>query len=150
MVSRPKSFRTTGWACCPIHGNHSHWRFEGRHLRCIACVKEYKAKHNLDHPLRNLIHQAKWRAKKANRDFQITELFLKELDKQQSHRCAISGIEFDSNQKPSIDRIDSSQGYVPGNVQLVTIDVNYMKNDLPQAYFVYLCKKVAECQELAA
>jgi hypothetical protein len=43
----------------------------------------------------------------------------------------------------SLDRIDSSVGYVKGNVQWVHKDVNYIKRDLDEAYFVELCKSIA-------
>ena len=44
----------------------------------------------------------------------------------------------------SIDRIDSSKGYVKGNVQLVHKDVNIMKNAFNQDYFVQMCKLIAK------
>lgn len=44
----------------------------------------------------------------------------------------------------SLDRIDSSRGYVEGNVQWVHKDVNFMKQALSQERFVELCTLVAE------
>jgi len=43
----------------------------------------------------------------------------------------------------SLDRIDSSKGYVKGNLQWVHKDINMMKNHYNQKYFIEICKKVA-------
>lgn len=53
--------------------------------------------------------------------------------------CALSGIRFDFSAKegsswrrpfiPSVDRIDPTKGYVPGNVRLVCVAVNYAMSD---------------------
>ena len=42
----------------------------------------------------------------------------------------------------SIDRIDSSKGYIVGNVQLVCRAANVAKHDLTTADFINLCKAV--------
>ena len=44
----------------------------------------------------------------------------------------------------SLDRIDSSVGYVVGNVQLVCRAANVAKHDLSQAEFFKLCRAVLE------
>ena len=44
----------------------------------------------------------------------------------------------------SLDRIDSRQGYIVGNVQLVCRAVNVAKSDLVQSDFIALCKAVLE------
>jgi hypothetical protein len=43
----------------------------------------------------------------------------------------------------SLDRIDSSKGYVEGNVQWLHKDVNMLKSNYDQTYFIELCKLVA-------
>ena len=70
----------------------------------------------------------------------------------QEKKCKLSGlpIEFGiSNRKlsettASLDRIDSSKGYVEGNVQWVHKNINIMKNVYNQNYFISLCKLIAE------
>jgi hypothetical protein len=42
----------------------------------------------------------------------------------------------------SLDRIDSAKGYVRGNVQLVTTDINFAKQQLSDARFIDLCRTV--------
>jgi hypothetical protein len=44
----------------------------------------------------------------------------------------------------SIDRIDSSQGYIPGNIQLVTAKTNVSKGNMNNKEFIEYCKKVAD------
>ena len=44
----------------------------------------------------------------------------------------------------SLDRVDSTQGYVVGNVQLVCRAANVAKSNMTQSDFVHLCKAVLE------
>lgn len=55
--------------------------------------------------------------------------------------CAGSGR---VNTNISIDRIDSSIGYVRGNVQFVCDVANRMKQDLSQEELLVWCKKILE------
>lgn len=70
----------------------------------------------------------------------------------QNKKCAFTGIvltfneaQRDSSGTASLDRIDSSKGYVKGNVQWVHKDVNYMKGDLSEEQFLNYCRLV--CKE---
>lgn len=72
-------------------------------------------------------------------------LFLK-----QDRKCALSSIElqFPSKGKAtdgtaSLDRIDSTKGYIPGNVQWVHKDINRMKMQLDEKKFIELCVLIA-------
>lgn len=79
-----------------------------------------------------------------DKDF-VWNLFLK-----QDRKCALSGVPLNfgtrtgKNRTASLDRIDSSKGYDPGNVQWVHKDINRMKNIYTQEYFIEMCKKVSE------
>jgi hypothetical protein len=70
--------------------------------------------------------------------------------------CALSGVEMEftrggtmwggKNCNPNIctiDRIDSSKGYVEGNIQLVTWKANCVKQHLDNEEFIEFCKDVA-------
>lgn len=46
----------------------------------------------------------------------------------------------------SIDRIDSSKGYIPGNIQLVTKKVNMMKGEMSHDEFIHTCQLIASNQ----
>ncbi len=66
----------------------------------------------------------------------------------QDRKCALSNREIGWPERGitatvSIDRIDSSEGYVYGNVQLVHKDVNFMKQQFSQDYFIEMCKDIA-------
>jgi len=67
----------------------------------------------------------------------------------QEGRCALSGVpigwsDIGSIHTASIDRIDSSKGYIKDNVQLLHKDVNFMKQQYSQEYFIEICKSVAD------
>ena len=74
-----------------------------------------------------------------------------EIFKQQAGRCALTGLPLSfvltaknrQNQTASLDRIDSSIGYVKGNIQWVHKIVNIMKGKLNEQEFVNLCSLIA-------
>jgi hypothetical protein len=43
----------------------------------------------------------------------------------------------------SLDRIDSTKGYIEGNLQWVHRDINKLKKNLPDDRFVEICRAVA-------
>jgi hypothetical protein len=68
---------------------------------------------------------------------------------EQDGKCALSGLpigwaEVGQNHTASIDRIDSSYGYLKCNIQLVHKDINFMKQQYSNEYFIELATKVAE------
>jgi hypothetical protein len=67
----------------------------------------------------------------------------------QDMKCKLSGLPIQVGTNPvtntaSIDRIDSSKGYEVGNIQWVHKHINFMKRTYDNAYFIGLCKKIAE------
>jgi hypothetical protein len=81
--------------------------------------------------------------------FDVSIEYLWELFLLQERKCNLSGIEIEFGETnvgaktASLDRIDSSKGYVEGNVQWVHKDVNLMKRTYEQDYFIDLCSKIA-------
>lgn len=74
-----------------------------------------------------------------------------DLMEEQTFCCALTGwnIEFPESGHPqkapaSIDRIDSKKDYTKDNTQLVTRQVNMMKQQYSQEDFISVCKAVAE------
>ena len=95
-----------------------------------------------------LNHAAK---RKQHLGFDIDMGYLLSLYGQQRGLCAISGMDMTYlaghgkvHTNISLDRIDSSKGYVRGNVQFVCDYVNRMKSDLSQLDFVSWCRKIVE------
>lgn len=79
----------------------------------------------------------------------------------QERRCALTGwpLQFGTakTSRPlskettaSLDRIDNNLGYVPGNVQWLHKDVNWMKGKFEQGYFLTLCSAVRSFDEVRA
>lgn len=84
--------------------------------------------------------------------FNLSYEYLYLLYKKQQNICALSGLKINlvdrwkdyKNNTASLDRIDSSKGYIEGNVQFVHKDINFMKQSLSQKDFIYYCQKIAK------
>lgn len=88
-----------------------------------------------------------------NRDliFDISIEYIWDLFLKQNRKCALSGLELTLPQKckdnihtASLDRIDSTKGYIKGNVQWIHKDINVMKMDLIEEKFFNYCKLIYE------
>jgi hypothetical protein len=95
---------------------------------------------------RNFVAQAERRGI----EWKLTIEFVAKMYDDQGGKCAMTGdpLYFFRGEKhgrgnASIDRIDSAHGYVPGNVHLVTKQVNFAKQSLPMAEFIEMCRRVA-------
>jgi hypothetical protein len=89
-------------------------------------------------------------AEKRDLEFNITIEYIWTLFLKQNRKCVLSNIllSFPKNYKDktgnaSLDRIDSSKGYIEGNVQWIHKDINKMKQDLNEQYFIDMCTKIA-------
>lgn len=74
---------------------------------------------------------------------------LQEQYEKQAGKCALTGIPIrigsgKTGREASVDRIDSSKGYIKDNIQWVHKDVNRMKNKFDEGYFLRMCKAVVE------
>lgn len=87
-------------------------------------------------------------ALKRNKEYTISDNYLWELFLEQERKCVLSGmfIKFGNKGRDettaSLDRIDSSKGYIPGNVQWVHKYINMMKLNHSEEYFIELCRTV--------
>lgn len=92
-------------------------------------------------------------AKNRNIHFDLTIEDITELLVQQNFKCALSGVEIyagynlDKTQTASLDRIDSSKGYILENVQWLHKNVNMAKMALPQDDFIQMCVAVASVSQ---
>ena len=97
--------------------------------------KNYKTK---DSHLKTLLTHLKNRAKLKNLEFDLDFEYLKPLA---VDFCPVFNIELfwaDKRQKncgnsPSVDRIDSTKGYLKGNVQIISNRANIIKNNATTA-----------------
>lgn len=78
-------------------------------------------------------------AKRRNKIMDLDIPYLRELWDKQEGKCAYSQVKLthpsykksnDTRFTASLDRIDSSKGYVKGNVQFISIAINYMKGQM--------------------
>jgi hypothetical protein len=94
---------------------------------------------------KNRLRRAELGAKRRQIEFAITEKDIEAAFVSQNGRCPLSGVEIDFAGRrgtASLDRIDSSRGYVPDNIQWVHKTVNLMKGQLPQDLFISLCREI--------
>jgi cytidyltransferase-like protein len=84
--------------------------------------------------------QIKHNSKLKKFKFNMSIKYLEELYENQNKKCKFTGddISFEDN-TASLDRIDSSKGYVKGNVQWVHKDINKIKNNKTDNDFINYC-----------
>lgn len=95
----------------------------------------------------NFWSHIKKHAVNRNYSFEITIKDAWNVFIRQNKKCALSNIDLimkgSTYRTASLDRIDNTKGYTIDNIQWVHKDINIMKNDHNQDYFIDLCKKVA-------
>jgi len=82
---------------------------------------------------------------------ELTIEYLYDLLLKQNKKCALTGLNIDLTESrlgsnvdfklmtASLDRIESSKGYEPNNVQWVHKHINKMKNNFEESYFIKMC-----------
>lgn len=96
-------------------------------------------------------------AKKRNWEFDIDIKFAWELFLKQNKKCSLSNRKLHMEvsylnprnketprQTASLDRIDSTKGYLENNVQWIHVDINYMKQEMDQNHFIEMCREITE------
>jgi len=107
---------------------------------CWRGYKEISAHH---------FYSIKYSAKNRNLPFRMTIEQCWKLFIQQKERCALTGLKLNFQScyekrdgTASLDRIDSSKGYIEDNVQWIHKDVNYMKQDFTEEKLREYCKLI--------
>lgn len=99
--------------------------------------------------LKNLCTKAKSRTK----EFNIVDQDLFDLWEKQNGQCAYTKLPLlaAANQfnTLSLDRVDSSRGYVVGNIQLVCAAINKMKQEYTEEVFILFCQLVTQNSKLS-
>ena len=137
---------------CPDCGAERDLGWWPKTERCRPCG--FKAHGNAlktgtEHVSGSMIGRWKVGARARKIPWTITPDDLEALWVKQDGRCALTGIVMDpplinSPHGISLDRIDSTKGYEPGNIQFLCAAINLMKWSRPEAVFIELCKAVAE------
>lgn len=133
---------------CKKHGEHLRWRLHSdNNVQCLFCASIWQMNQRRRNPLRFIYRDAKKHAESYNREFQIILDDLVNINEIQNGKCALTGVLFDNDNPPSLDRIDSDLGYVLGNIQLILIQVNRMKSNFTQKEFIDMCYKIVAFSE---
>lgn len=126
-------------------------QYEKSNRGCTKCGK----RRNLKDIFVQMYLWVKRSASTRNKKFTISKQYCINILNKQESKCAYTGIklEFARGTSPksrigkttaSIDRINNSKGYIPGNIQWVHKDINFMKQSFDHNYFIELCRLVAE------
>lgn len=86
-----------------------------------------------ERPFYEHVRRCRTRCKKSKKDLDIDVEYLIEIWGRQNGHCALTNIPLvhggqDINVQASLDRKDSSKGYIRGNVQFVCTAINYAKS----------------------
>lgn len=132
--------------CGNLRAVYPHNIITGRQRTCGECPKDLISI--------GLYHKIRQEAESREIKFDITKEYITDLWNRQNSICALSKKEMylpkehSLQTRPqctaSLDRIDSDKGYIKGNLQWVTKNMNIMKMDMKQDDFIRECKAVAE------
>lgn len=133
------------------------WQLVHRNKSC-GCSKNKNTDKTFGSVFNKYFNSVKSAAKSRKIIFTITLKYVKKLFIKQKNRCKLSGLKLVFNNKKnykgykritaSLDRIDSKKGYIEGNVQWIHKDINYMKCDYNQKYFINICKLITKKQQI--
>ena len=92
--------------------------------------------------------------KKRNKTLDVTIEDLKEQWDKQNGICVFTGVQLvlstytkiikDPIYTASLDRIDSSKGYVKGNIRWISRSMNWVKNEMNDDYVINLCNIITD------
>jgi hypothetical protein len=143
--------------CCGISKSYS--EFYNKRNDCKKCAIDRSTRNSISYvPLheRDIISRFKnlcTKAKKRTKDFSIISSDLSDLWEKQNGRCAYTKLPLlaTANQfnTVSLDRVDSSKGYVVGNIQLVCAAINKMKQEYTEEMFLLFCLLVTQNNKLS-
>jgi len=146
-------------SCGTISETTSHNLIYGRTTGCTKCYgKRHNGSKNPNWKGFGDIPSSLWSrilngAKSRNIEVTVDIEYVNGVWKKQNGKCALSGVDLTMEEfwsrdswsnSPSLDRIDSSKGYIPENVQWVHPIVNIMKNRFDTETFITYCRLVTE------
>ncbi len=116
---------------------------------CYRMEKNFKGCGDLS---QSYWHKVEKAAHQRGYEFTITLKEAWDIFIQQDKKCALSGVPllmFTNNDKyylqtASLDRIDSTKGYVSGNIQWVHKRVNFLKRDYDEKELLFWCNEISK------
>lgn len=112
-------------------------------------IKNYSSnRHDEYTPFREILRRARNRFKECDLDLP----YLKDLWESQEGKCPYTHLKLvlpiwnktpDKRYEASLDRINSSKGYIKGNVQFVATPINYLKNTMSDIETKAYLKEIA-------
>jgi hypothetical protein len=99
----------------------------------------------ITNPEVKLLNGSKTRAKRNNIEFTITEkdvvipIFCRYL-----HIPLIQGIGGFIDNSPTLDRVDNTKGYIPGNIEVISYKANRMKSNATQEELLSFAQTIEE------
>lgn len=105
--------------------------------------RDRQRKWHVDNLGRVMLNKARYRAKKGGYPCTITEddILIPEMCPR-SGMPLVSGVKGDCSNSPSLDKIIPELGYIPGNVEVVSLQYNVMKQRLSNEELVALCRTI--------
>lgn len=141
-------------SCGNLHTVRTTTLLNGTSKQCTNCAHPKKGYKDIPNILwKSIINGAKQRGL----EFKITIEDAYKLYIKQNKRCSLTNLELNmaKNQAEhlmyktttaSLDRIDSSKGYIKNNIQWIHKDVNLMKYKFNQDYFIKICSLIYKNQ----
>jgi len=126
---------------------------QGRTNSCRTCsakVREATQRHYVNGLSPHILTVCKGHAVRRGIPVEISFEDVVDIWTQQNGLCKYSGVPLtyrphqraSGENTASLDRIDSSKGYVKGNIQFVHKRISFMKNDMTEDVFIEWCRKV--------
>lgn len=157
-VSKPATSKNkdggTYWLCKCTCGNEKIVRakeLKTGDIKSCGCLNKFQ--NNSKYKGVGLIAQSvyshiQWGANKRNIEFNISKEYLWDLYQFQEGKCYYTGLDISLNTRnniktASLDRIDSTKGYIEGNVKWVHKRINIMKNIFSHDEFINTCKLIS-------
>ena len=157
LYKRTKKFHVLCTRCNKTESYLSIYHLRHTAHCCHECAqktkdKSYTKANNIGDLSLSNYNRIKSVAKRRDVEFEVSQAYLWDLFCEQRGSCALTGLSIEfgrtftdwERQTASLDRIDSSKGYIEGNVQWVHKDINVMKGNLSQKSFIDLCRSVYE------
>ena len=117
---------------------------ERRGIRCKSCanaLKNYKPRRMGFSEAE--FNQIKMAAQSRKKYWNLSLTDIHDAWERQNGTCTMTGVPMRKAPRTwSVDRIDNSCGYTPGNIQLVLKHINMMRGSLSVEDFVELCQAV--------